>query len=312
MRLAQIGAQHEIDIINTNSYPGHHVLAPDAVLDCDGDLLILEQYGIRWSSRFHLIKRLSSTLAEPMVRILFQSGVDGLLATDTQKSLGEALLSIRIIQEIEDKANAGETDFTVSLSIYSRDIFFHIPFLIANHLNSQQRFAAAHRWYRFIFDPIATEPIPPGLPADEQLRRQRDRVWRYIEFRRNLDIPRVRDILTDPLAIEVYRKDPFNPACDRPATAKCLPKVHRHEGDRQPARLGDSLFAQFTREAVNETTMLYVMAADILGPRPAEIGECGEGTVEPKTYKKHQASDPRFRNTDRAGNRPVERVRREE
>ena len=40
---------------------------------------------------------------------------------------------------------------------------------------------------------------------------------------------------------------------------------------------GDSLFAQFTMESVNEATMLYVMARDILGPRPAELGACGEG-----------------------------------
>src|SRR6267154_2783727 len=47
---------------------------------------------------------------------------------------------------------------------------------------------------------------------------------------------------------------------------------------------GDSLFSQFTMESVNEATMLYVMAADILGPRPTELGPCGEMSGSGKTY----------------------------
>ena len=47
---------------------------------------------------------------------------------------------------------------------------------------------------------------------------------------------------------------------------------------------GDSKFTEFTMESVNEATMLYVMAADILGPRPPQLGECGEGKVKPKSY----------------------------
>src|SRR5262249_28433007 len=47
---------------------------------------------------------------------------------------------------------------------------------------------------------------------------------------------------------------------------------------------GDQLFTQFTMESVNEATMLYVMAADILGPRAAEVGECGQGDLKALTY----------------------------
>jgi len=38
-------------------------------------------------------------------------------------------------------------------------------------------------------------------------------------------------------------------------------------------------------ESINEATMLYIMAADILGPRPPDVGDCGEGDIEPKDYK---------------------------
>ena len=41
---------------------------------------------------------------------------------------------------------------------------------------------------------------------------------------------------------------------------------------------GDSLFAEFTMESVNEATMLYVMAADDPRRRARRaLGDCGEG-----------------------------------
>ena len=48
---------------------------------------------------------------------------------------------------------------------------------------------------------------------------------------------------------------------------------------------GDALFAEFTRESLNEASMLYILAADILGPRPPQVGDCGEGAIQPRTYE---------------------------
>src|SRR5262249_26069923 len=45
---------------------------------------------------------------------------------------------------------------------------------------------------------------------------------------------------------------------------------------------GDSLFRQDTIEAINQATQLYVMAADLLGPRPQKIPS--RGTVTAVTY----------------------------
>ena len=39
---------------------------------------------------------------------------------------------------------------------------------------------------------------------------------------------------------------------------------------------GDQLFSQDTIEAINEATQLYVMAADLLGPRPRRPSPAGE------------------------------------
>ena len=59
---------------------------------------------------------------------------------------------------------------------------------------------------------------------------------------------------------------------------------------------GDELFAQDTVESLNEATMLYVMAADLLGDRPVEVGGSGIGTEFLLTYRilSHQRSGSEF------------------
>ena len=51
---------------------------------------------------------------------------------------------------------------------------------------------------------------------------------------------------------------------------------------------GDSLFQQDTIETINEATQLYVLAANILGPRPQQIPQ--RGTVRPKTFAQLKAA----------------------
>ena len=51
---------------------------------------------------------------------------------------------------------------------------------------------------------------------------------------------------------------------------------------------GDYLFRQDTIESINEATQLYVLAANILGPRPQQIPP--RGTVRPKTFAQLKAS----------------------
>jgi hypothetical protein len=275
--IAHLGTGHEIEIING--------AVSDAIIDCHGDLLLL-QGSVRPGPEY-LLKRLGTTLTEKMVRTLFMSGVDGLLATETQKSLKEAALPITPLAYIKNQANSGKLDFKGPYGTYYRELFFHVPFLIANHLNSQQRFAASQDWYHYIYNPTSTEAvtIPPNLPADEQAAKLRNRVWRYLEFR-DLAVPKLKEILADPETIEIYRKDPFNPHAIARLRLSAYQKCIVMKYIDNLLDWGDSLFAQFTTESLNEATMLYVMAADILGPRPAELGACGEANVTPRTYEK--------------------------
>jgi hypothetical protein len=274
--LANLADGAEIDVIDGS--------LNDAIVDCSGDLIWLQK-SVR-PGKTYLLKRLGTTLGERLSRTLFTGGVNALLATDTQLGLAEAALPVGPLAYIENAGNAGKLDFRGAFGTYYREIYFHIPFLIAKLLNTQQNFAAAQRWYQYIFDPTADDsvPLPPGLTPAERAKRERDRVWRYREFR-GLDVPTLRAILTDPLAIEAYKKDPFNPhAIARlrlSAYQKCI--VMRYVDNLLD--WGDSLFTQFTMESVNEATMIYVLALDILGPRPAALGDCGEGRVSPKDYQ---------------------------
>jgi hypothetical protein len=226
-------------------------------------------------------------MSEMLIRTLFTGGVDLLLGFTQQLNLHEKSLPFYILQYpppkneyiIKDGGTENNMDQAKPFDfkhgpygVYYREIFFHIPFLIANHLNSQGRFADAQRWYHYIFNPTASEiTIPP-----------QDRNWRYLEFRHQSKT--IKDILTNKEVIEVYKNDPFNPHAIARLRKTTYQKSIVMKYIDNLLDWADNLFAQFTMEAVNEATMLYVMAADILGERPAELGECGEGGLKSKNY----------------------------
>jgi len=276
--IAKLNSKAELSLINRS--------VKDGIIDIESDLLLIQ--GSVMDGTKYLLKRLGTTLSKTIARILFTRGVDELLDIETQKNLKESPLPITLLGDyIKDASNAGKLDFKGPYGVYYREIFFHIPFLIANHLNSKQKFEEAQKWYHYIFDPTASELIDvsdPNLSSEEKKRKQEDRNWRYIEFR-NLNVQKLRDQLTDPVAIETYKKDPFNPHAIARLRLSAYQKCIVMKYIDNLLDWGDNLFAKDTMESINEATLLYVLAADILGERPAELGECGEGKIQPKTYE---------------------------
>ena len=136
--------------------------------------LYLLQASVRGGSRW-LVRRLGTALAETLARTLFTSGVDGLLDLDTQRSLVEPAITGTVPPAaavtlawqpgapVDDAVVASRIDFTGSLGSYFREIFLHIPLLIARQLQGQGRYAEAQRWYHKLFDPTAREVVydPP-------------------------------------------------------------------------------------------------------------------------------------------------------
>ncbi len=162
-------------------------------------------------------------------------------------------------------------------SIYNWELFFHIPLLIATQLSANQQFQDAQTWFHYIFNPTTNSPDP--IPQ---------RYWNFLPFYECAPFDTLKGqilLLTglgpslcgqglgEQLASAALK--PFNPwAIGRLRTIALRMKVVMAYLDNLIA-WGDNLFAQNTRESINEATQIYVLAKEILGPRPIQIPQPG-------------------------------------
>ncbi len=222
---------------------------------------------------------ISTSLANDLGQILLSKGLEHFLSLETQK-LREKDLGIDITDTFQLRPpydDPNHIDFKGAYGVYYRELFFDIPFLIANHLNANQKFEEAKWWYERIFDPTTSESPDPKKPTD--------RNWRYIEFR-DLTVQKMKDILTDTAAIEQYKKDYFSPHAIARLRLNAYQKAIVMRYIDNLLDWGDYLFSLDTRESINEATMLYILAADILGKRPMKLGKCETAKDEDLTHEK--------------------------
>jgi len=247
------------------------------IVNGETDSVIIESQGDSvWMRKSPASKyigtRIGTRLTPTLMNEFWRGGPSRLLDASFQETkLKEIRSKISPVAGQGDPARANPFHPESPCLTYFRETFFHIPFLIANHLNSQQDFSETQRWYHTIFDPTAAQGDP----------------WRYREFRSPDPVTQtLRAMLVDPIALDAYRKDRFNPHAIARTRMSAYQKSVVMKYIDNLLDWGDSLFNQFTTESINEATMLYVMAQDILGPRPRVLGSCGEGKVVPKTYRK--------------------------
>jgi hypothetical protein len=292
--VGEVPADTAVEIVNGS--------VSDVILQTTSDVAYL-QYGVRADGRYHL-RRLNTSLSEDVGEILFGRGLSELLATSTQLGLAERPTPFDLnAAQTHDATNSGEVDFNGAMGVYLREIFFHIPFLIADHLNSQGRFEDSEHWYRYIFDPTAAETvqgIDPGLPDNERRARALDRNWRYREFR-NLTPETLRAQLTNTQALEAYRREPFNPHAVARLRLSAYQKAVLMKYVDNLIDWGDDLFIKAfslrNPEYLRLASLKYVTAQDILGDRPALLGDCGDGKLNPKSFKnvkEHLDEDSEF------------------
>jgi hypothetical protein len=176
-------------------------------------------------------------------------------------------------------------DFSPSggYSVYNWEVFYHVPFTIAVQLSKNQRYAEAQRWFHYIFD-----------PSDNGSGEAPQRFWKVRPFQVD-EVDQIEEILLnlstgdDPglrddtiTAIGAWRDSPFRPhviARTRP-TAYMYKTVMAYLDNL--VAWGDSLFRQDTRESINEAMQVYVLAANILGPRPQAVPK--KGSLKKQTY----------------------------
>jgi hypothetical protein len=178
-----------------------------------------------------------------------------------------------------------DLDFTSSgaYSVYNWELFFHVPFTIAIHLSKNQRFAEAQRWFHYLFD-----------PTDDSEGPTPERFWKVRPFQYT-DVQKIEEILVNLVtgadetlrnetiqSIEAWKDAPFRPhVIARYRQQAYMIKTVMAYLDNLIA-WGDSLFRQDTGEAIDEALQVYVLAANILGPRPQPVPK--KGTVRPQTY----------------------------
>ncbi len=181
--------------------------------------------------------------------------------------------------------------FSGSYAAYNWEIFFHAPLMIADQLTKNQRFEEATRWFHYIFDPTDTssEDSPKRYwQTKEFFERtdedyQKDRLKNLLTLlgkakalraKTNLspeeqqELKRLNDL---EASVTAWRNQPFKPhLVARMRTTAYQKAVVMKYLDNLIA-WGDQLFRRDSIESINEATQLYILASEILGPRPVEI-----------------------------------------
>ncbi|MFJ4115746.1 neuraminidase-like domain-containing protein [Pseudomonas psychrophila] len=186
-----------------------------------------------------------TTLAGPLLEQKMLVGVDALLSWDVQQMF------------IDPAGYEGATinrkiSFEGGVGLYTWELFFHAPFLIANRLLAEQRFDEADRWFRRLFDPAGYRNAAGVLQMISGKPR-------YCNVR-----PLQEDLTWGPSS-PVDTDDPDVIATADPMNYKLA--VFLRELELLAAR-GDQLYRQQTRDSLSEAKMWYVHALQLLGKRP--------------------------------------------
>jgi hypothetical protein len=196
-------------------------------------------------------------------------------------------------------------------SQYNWELFFHAPLAIAKTLHREGRYAEAQKWFHLIFDPTTGSP-------DQGPKRY----WKVKPFYENEDLSTLQEdlgnlaltsstaaevqaIVSDSAALQRNREqmemqialsvaDPFSPH----ALARFRLLSYQKSVVLAYVELlldwGDSLFFVGSMETLHEALQLYLMAAEILGPRPTFVEHRTE--VGGLTYEELSADLDRFSN----------------
>ncbi|KAF3906395.1 hypothetical protein ABW20_dc0104863 [Dactylellina cionopaga] len=225
-------------------------------------------------------------------------GIEGLLQRETQKQEIKSYFKDTynpnlLLAPVENHAKYN-VDFEDGVfASYNWELFFHVPIYIADRLTQEQKYEESQRWFHYVFNPTdgtsgeqpakywSTKPFyetstdeynAQAIPAilDAFSGRQQDSSDpRVIQFLANLD-----------KNVRRWRMDPFKPyLVARTRTVAFQKYVVMKYLDNLIA-WGDSLFRRDTIEAINEATQIYVLASEILGPRPSKVGERVKPTPE--------------------------------
>lgn len=159
--------------------------------------------------------------------------------------------------------------FGGAYSLYNWELFFHIPLLIATRLSQNQKFGEARKWFHYIFDPTKSTENVTGA----------ERFWITKPFKKEIiDVVTLEELLSEEEYAEDLNKqlnnweqNPFNPhSVARLRVSAYMRNTVLKYIDNLIA-WGDQLFKRDTIESINEATLLYILASNILGKKLEQV-----------------------------------------
>lgn len=235
------------------------------------------------SERNIKILRIDTSVPNLLEKKIDKVGLNKFISFTTQKNISEknfAPFSIGAEQDLILIApnNPEHINFEGSYGLYFNELFFHIPFLIAKHLNANQKFKEAKWWYERIFNPFAVST--PEENADSS------HFWEFLPFREvaSNGVSTLKEQLQNTQQIGAYEDEPFMPHKIARSRTDAYMKTIVMKYIDNLLDWGDYLFTRDSFESINEAMMLYILAQDILGERPVELGPCKSPAVS--TYEK--------------------------
>ncbi len=178
-------------------------------------------------------------------------------------------------------------------SIYNWELFFFVPMLLADRMLAEQNCEAALNWIQLVFDPrIDLTPYERTKRFVRELSKGA-RYWKFLPFFANpdadrsilseLSFPTPHDALPDRKAIQLlidrWKNDPFNPQMIARYRPVAYQKYVVMKYLDALIGWGDRLFSQDTTESVNLAVQMYILAAEILGPKSAEVPDPRNATA---------------------------------
>ncbi|WP_265027604.1 Tc toxin subunit A-related protein [Wolbachia endosymbiont (group B) of Chorthippus parallelus] len=143
-------------------------------------------------------------------------------------------------------------DFQGFYGVYLWEIFFHIPTLVAYLFNQEQKFAEARRWYQYVFNPTNR-----GCNA-----------WQFLPFKTKCGNSYGNEKCDSEKLIDLL--DPYKEADKKKISYEKYVIMSYIDN---LVDWGDMLFSQNSWEGINQATMLYVRAWNLLGEKPKKKGK---------------------------------------
>lgn len=208
------------------------------------------------------------------IKELNTNGIDALFTKDIQNKEQLNLLGENEYVRASTVRNnpQGKVDYSIhgAYSIYNWELFFHIPLLIASRLSQNQKFDEARKWFHYIFDPTAPSDVDNGAK----------RFWITKPFIKEFDQQNktLEELINDPEnqaelknQLEQWQNNPFNPHLVARLRNSAYMRSTVMKYITNLLDWGDQLFRRDSIESINEATLLYVMAANLLGEKPETI-----------------------------------------